>query len=141
MMRLLGSAVGLWMVLACVHRSDPSSSSEIERMALLDSIDRDQDAHFDDILRSAILVTPQVNCPMPVVSPDGPGAFRMPVARRDSIELSGMPIERSGCRNPLFVPRTDSVPVPPNKRLKLAARVEYCMTPFSSARRSLSAIR
>ena len=29
----------------------------------------------------------------------------------------------------------------PNKRLKLAARVGYGMTPFSSARRSLSAIR
>jgi hypothetical protein len=28
-----------------------------------------------------------------------------------------------------------------NKRLKLAARVEYCMTAFSPARRSLSAIR
>ncbi len=29
----------------------------------------------------------------------------------------------------------------PNKRLKLPARVEYCMTTLSPARRSLSAIR
>jgi hypothetical protein len=31
--------------------------------------------------------------------------------------------------------------LPPNKRLKLPARVEYCMTAFSPARRSLSAPR
>jgi hypothetical protein len=30
--------------------------------------------------------------------------------------------------------------LPPNKRFKLPARVEYCMTAFSPARRSLSAI-
>ncbi len=29
----------------------------------------------------------------------------------------------------------------PNERLKLPARVEYCVTAFSSARRSLSAHR
>jgi len=125
MIRALGPAIGVCMLLACASRPFPTPGSEIQRIkALLDSIDREQDAHFDDILKSAILISSEVNCPMPIFTPDPARAFRMPIVTPDSSDPTRMPTERAGCRNPLFMPRRDSVHVPPNKRLKLTARVD-----------------